>query len=166
MKTILEAISKIPLDPFRIFFLHASLLSLTIQQWYELRKAPRLEKKTCNKLLKPIFEMTSIKKRNLTLTIAALFFMAGCTSTRVASLAPSEQEKMEVYTTKIPERNYEELCYIQTDGSIYHTPAQLLKGLKKKAAEFKADAIINIKYDFQLWFPIASGTAIRYKDKS
>ena len=166
MKTILEAISKLGLDAFRVFFLHASLLFLYIQQWYELRKRSRLEKKSCENRLKPIFEMTSLKPRNLTLTITALIYMAGCTSTRVASLSPSEQEKMEVYTTKIPERNYEELCYIQTDGSIYHTPAQLLKGLKKKALELHADAIINIKYDFQWWFPIASGTAIRYKDKS
>jgi hypothetical protein len=64
-----EAISKIPLASFRVFFLHPSLLSLPIHQRYELRKAParlnrrsggpRLDEKSCKNRLIPIFEMTS-----------------------------------------------------------------------------------------------------------
>lgn len=67
--------------------------------------------------------------------------------------------------SKLPEKEYVELSYIQTDGAIFHTPAQLLKGLKKKAQKINADAIINIKYDFQAWYPVVSGVAIRYVEK-
>lgn len=28
----------------------------------------------------------------------------------------------------------------------------------------EADAIIDIKYDFQAWYPVASGVAIKYVD--
>ena len=47
-------------------------------------------------------------------------------------------------------------------AAFIHTPQQLLDGLKKKAAELQADAVINIKYDFQGWYPLVSGTAIKY----
>ena len=77
----------------------------------------------------------------------------------------SIQEKTELFTTKIPDRNYVEISYIQTEGAVFHTPQELLNELKKKAAELQADAVINIKYDFQGWSPFVSGTAIKYKDK-
>ncbi len=88
---------------------------------------------------------------------------SSCTTTRVASLSQQSNENIELYTTKIPDKNYEEIYYIQTDGGIFHTPQQLLNGLKKKALELNVDAVINIKYDFQGIYPIVSGTAIKYK---
>lgn len=89
--------------------------------------------------------------------------ITSCTTTRIAELTNSTNQTVELYTTIIPSKEYFEICYIQTDGGIYHTPQQLLNGLKKKASELKADAVINIKYDFQGWYPIVSGTAIKYK---
>lgn len=91
-------------------------------------------------------------------------FLTSCTTTRVATLSKSENETIELFTTKTPNRNYVEISYIQTDGGIFHTPQKLLNGLKKKALGLQADAVINIKYDFQAWCPIVSGTAIKYKD--
>ncbi|HOF16491.1 MAG TPA: hypothetical protein PLF32_07330 [Bacteroidales bacterium] len=88
-----------------------------------------------------------------------------CTTTRVASLTKSENETVELFTTKIPDKNYEEISYIQTEGGIFHTPQKLLDGLKKKASELQADVVINIQYNFQAWYPFVSGTAIKYKDK-
>ncbi|MEJ5266231.1 MAG: hypothetical protein WHW07_00295 [Bacteroidales bacterium] len=88
---------------------------------------------------------------------------SSCTTTRIASLSKQSDESIELYTTKIPDKNYEEIYYIQTDGAIFHTPQHLLNGLKKKASELNADAVINIKYDFQGLYPIVSGTAIKYK---
>ncbi|HOK37750.1 MAG TPA: hypothetical protein P5538_01180 [Bacteroidales bacterium] len=88
---------------------------------------------------------------------------SSCTTTRIASLSKQSDESIELYTTKIPDKNYEEIYYIQTDGAIFHTPQHLLNGLKKKASELNADAVINIKYDFQGLYLIVSGTAIKYK---
>jgi uncharacterized protein YbjQ (UPF0145 family) len=106
--------------------------------------------------------------KNLKSTIVLLglvLAITSCTTTRVANLIKSENETIELFTVKLPDRKYEEISYIQTDGGIYQTPQKLLNGLKKKAIELKADAVINIKYDFQGWYPVVSGTAIKYTDK-
>ena len=107
--------------------------------------------------MKTNFQIKQILISFLLLTITS------CTTTRIAELTTSSNETVELYTTKIPTKEYTEICYIQTDGGVYHTPQQLLNGLKKKAIEVKADAVINIKYDFQGWYPLVSGTAIKYK---
>jgi hypothetical protein len=109
--------------------------------------------------------MKSVKFKSAILALILIAALSSCTTTRVATLTKSENETIELFTTKIPDRNYDEIGYIQTDGGIFHTPQQLLNGLKKQATELQADAVINIKYDFQAWFPIVSGTAIKYKDR-
>lgn len=95
-----------------------------------------------------------------------IIFILGsaCASTRVASLTAEEGDQIDLYVTKFPERQYVELCYIQTDGTLFHTPQKLLDGLKEKGRELGADALIQIKYDFQAWYPVASGIAIKYVD--
>lgn len=91
--------------------------------------------------------------------------LSSCTTTRVATLTKGDTDTIELFTTKLPERKYIEISYIQVDGSVFHNPQPLLNGLKKKATELKADAVINIKYDFQAWYPIVSGTAIKYLEE-
>lgn len=88
--------------------------------------------------------------------------ISACTTTRVASLH-AENSKVQIYVSKIPERPYYEIAYIQCDGAIFHTPQHLLNGLVKKADKLNADAIINVKYDFQSIWPVASAVAIKYK---
>ena len=109
--------------------------------------------------------MKNNKLKNVLLGLILIATITSCTTTRVATLTKSESETIELFTTKIPNRSYVEISYVQTDGGIFHTPQQLLNGLKKKATELKADAVINIKYDFQAWYPVVSGTAIKYNDK-
>jgi len=108
--------------------------------------------------------MKSQKIKIVLLGLIVAASLTSCTTTRVATLSKSKNETIELFTTKLPVRSYVEIGYIQTDGAIFHTPQKLLNGLKKKAIELKADAVINIKYDFQAWYPIVSGTAIKYKD--
>ena len=115
----------------------------------------------CPLYFKPNFK--TMKKIIFLTIIFVSTIYCSCTTTRVASLSQQSNENIELYTTKIPDKNYEEIYYIQTDGAIFHTPQQLLNGLKKKAFELNADAVINIKYDFQGIYPIISGTAIKYK---
>ena len=110
-------------------------------------------------------KMETITLRKVLIGLIVIAALTSCTTTRVATLAKSESETIELFTTKIPDKSYEEISYIQTDGGIFHTPQKLLNGVKKKASELQADAVINIKYDFQAWYPVISGTAIKYKDK-
>ena len=109
--------------------------------------------------------MKSINLKNVLFGLILIVTTSSCTTTRVATLTKGDNETVELFTTKFPDRKYVEVSYIQTDGGIFHTPQQLLNGLKKKATELKADAVINIKYDFQGWYPVVSGTAIKYNDK-
>jgi len=96
--------------------------------------------------------------------ISVLIITTSCTTTRIATLTTDENEKIELFTSNLPQRDYIEICYIETSGGIFHTPQNLLNGLKKKATELEVDAVINIKYDFQAWYPIASGIAVKYKE--
>ncbi len=80
--------------------------------------------------------------KNLELKTGIIYFILvftfiSCTTTRVATLTKSENETIELFTTKIPDRNYVEICYIQTDGGIFHTPQQLLNQMKKKPSNYK-----------------------------
>jgi hypothetical protein len=109
--------------------------------------------------------MKNFQSTRLFSGIILVIIITGCTTTRVATLTKDENENIELYTTKLPDRNYTEICYIQTDGGVFHTPQKLLDGLKKKAKEQNADAVINIRFDFQAWYPVVSGTAIKYNDR-
>jgi hypothetical protein len=109
--------------------------------------------------------MKNNKLKNTLFGLIIIAIISSCTTTRVATLTKGENETIELFTTKLPDRKYVEISYIQTDGAIFNTPQQLLNGLKKKAIELKADAVINIKYDFQAWYPVVSGTAIKYNEK-
>lgn len=104
--------------------------------------------------------MKNNKLKNVLFVIIIITIISSCTTTRVAKLTKGENETIELFTTKLPDRKYVEISYIQTDGAIFHSPQQLLNGLKNKA-----DAVVNIKYDFQAWYPVVSGTAIKYNDK-
>jgi len=109
--------------------------------------------------------MKNNKLKNILFGLIIIAKISSCTTTRVATLTKVENETIELFTTKVPDRKYVEISYIQTDGAIFNTPQQLLNGLKKKAIELKADAVLNIKYDFQTWYPVVSGTAIKYNEK-
>lgn len=103
-------------------------------------------------------------KRSLFLLLLLLLLLqsVACISTRTASLRPQRGAALALYMTQLPAKPYEELCYIQADGSLLSTPQQLLKALEKKALELDAQAVIQIRYSFQGIYPVISGVAVRY----
>ncbi len=109
-----------------------------------------------------------MKKNKKTTPVAVIliwFLITGCATGRVARLKTEEKEgSPALFITKIPKNDYDEIAYIQADGSVFHTPQKLLNVIKKRAVLLGADAVINIKYDFQAWYPVASGVAIKYKE--
>jgi hypothetical protein len=106
--------------------------------------------------------MTTRFKNRLGLIALVAVLFASCTSTRIAALENKPGENLEIFMSKLPEKKYKEVAYLQCDGSIFHTPQHLLNGLKKKALSIKADALIQVKYDYQAWYPNASAVAIVY----
>jgi hypothetical protein len=104
-------------------------------------------------------------KSKIFVLLSLLFGLSfsSCVSTYHANLAKdSNKSSLELYMSSIPTKKYVEIAYIQADGAIFHTPQKLLNGLVKKATELNADAVIQIQYDFQFWYPVASGVAIKY----
>ncbi len=107
----------------------------------------------------------NLKKTTLVLGIMASITFTSCVSTFVANLQRTSDKEVEVFTTIKPTREYIELKYIQVDGSIFSRPEKLLTKLTERAKKEGADAVINVKYDFQFTWPIISGTAIKYKTR-
>lgn len=89
---------------------------------------------------------------------------ASCASVFVANLQRTAEKETSVFTTQLPSREYIEWKYIQVHGSVWNRPEHLLKRLAERAQQEGADAVINVKYDFQWTWPIVSGTAIKYVD--
>jgi len=107
----------------------------------------------------------SVKTQQAVLVFGILisYTLTGCVSINVANLQRTSDKEVEVFTTLKPTREYKELKYIQVDGGIFNRPEKLLTKLTETAKKEGADAVINIKYDFQWTWPIISGTAIKYK---
>lgn len=105
--------------------------------------------------MKKVFHLLSI-----TFVIATL---SSCVTTQVANLQRKSDKEVEVYTTSKPAKEYIELKYIQANSGIFHGPEKLLQKLIERAKKEGADAIINVHYDYQFWWPYVSGTAIKYK---
>jgi hypothetical protein len=105
------------------------------------------------------------KKTNFLLVLLLLGTGTSCVSTYVANLQRSSDKEVEVFTTLTPTQGYVELKYIRVDGAAFHTPEKLLKKLSERAKKEGADALINVRYDFQWTWPVVSGTAIKYKNK-
>lgn len=89
--------------------------------------------------------------------------MISCVTTQVANLQRTPEKEVEVFMTTKPTREYVELKYIQADGAIFHNSEKLMKKLSERAKKEGADAVINVRYDYQFWWPYVSGIAIKYK---
>jgi len=89
-------------------------------------------------------------------------------TTQSAYLQSSKESKdIEVFMTKLPDKPYEEIIYIESSGSVFHTQKALLKKLKQRAEKENADAIVNVKFSYIPWvlmsIPMVDGIAIKYK---
>lgn len=102
------------------------------------------------------------------LCVISIIFTS-CVTTQSVYLQPSKDKKeVDVFMTKIPDRPYEEIAFIDVSGSVFHGSKSLLKNLKQRAAKENADAIIHVKFTYIPWvlmsIPAAEGVAIKYKN--
>lgn len=93
----------------------------------------------------------------------SIFIISGCVTTRVVNLPNPSGDGVNVYITATPDRLYTEIKYIQVDGAIFHTPEKMMASLSEMAKAEGADAVINVKFDYQAWYPVLSGVAIKYQ---
>ncbi len=95
--------------------------------------------------------------------ILVILMFTSCVTTQVANLQKETSSDIEIFYASQPNKEYTEIMYIQADGSIFHSSASLIKKLKERGKKEGADAIVNVKFDHQFWWPNVSGIAIKYK---
>ena len=95
------------------------------------------------------------------ITIISVILLSSCSSVQIARI-DRKDKKIELYVTKLPEKSYTEIGYVEVSGSIFHTKEALLKKLIKRAEKEGANAIISIKYTYQSWYPSLEGVLIKY----
>jgi hypothetical protein len=104
-------------------------------------------------------------KHPLAIVLFISLLFSGCVSVSVANLQRTSSNEVEVFTTKIPGKEYTEIKYIQVDGSIFHRPEKLLGKLTERARNEGADAVIAVRYGYAVYLPYVSGTAIKYTSR-
>lgn len=95
------------------------------------------------------------------------FIITSCVTTHTAYFNSTKDKKeIEVFMTKLPDRPYEEIAFIDASGSIFHGSKSLLRNLKQRAEKENADAIINVKFTYIPWvlvsIPAVEGVAVKY----
>lgn len=93
--------------------------------------------------------------------VIGLASLVGCASARLTPLP--DQAPASVFFSKIPERPYREVAYVEYTGSIFSNRAQLLRRLQERQAKAQGDALIQVRYDYQFWWPHASAVIIKYQ---
>jgi hypothetical protein len=94
----------------------------------------------------------------LALTAAGL---TGCVSARTAML-PADVAP-QVYFSRLPERPYREVAYVEATGSVFASRAQLLRKLQQQQARLQGDALVQVRYDFVFWWPHAGAVVVKYQ---
>ncbi|TYZ05754.1 hypothetical protein FY528_20950 [Hymenobacter lutimineralis] len=86
---------------------------------------------------------------------------ASCASSRLTPLAPETATR--VYFSQLPARPYREVGHVEATGSIFTSRPQLLRQLQQRQAQMQGDALVQVRYDFVLWWPHASALIIKYQ---
>ena len=95
----------------------------------------------------------------LTLLSAGLS-LGGCATARFTPLA--DPATTNVYFSTMPDRPYREIGFVEYEGTIFSHREQLLKRLVERKAMVHGDAIIQVRFDYEFWWPRASGIIIKY----
>ena len=95
----------------------------------------------------------------ISVTLAALCG-TGCTASRPTTFGDQSHT---VFFTKLPQQPYREIGYVEYVGSIFDGRQRLLGRLQKQQAKVQGDALVQVQYDFVLWYPRVSAVVVRYE---
>ncbi len=86
---------------------------------------------------------------------------SSCTQTEFLTLRDSDSQDVKLYFTKMPDRHYDELEYIVTDGiSLNEEKQQFLQEAKKAGA----DAVVNTQVYYNHNEYVISGMAVKLRN--
>lgn len=108
------------------------------------------------------------KKINLALIFT--FITVGCTSSQFVqtNITPASQPQVRVYVAnETPQRDYEIIGHIETSGWVFSSHESLMGGLREKAKEVGADAVIKTEFKYFSHVitsvPYVEGIAVKWK---
>ncbi|WP_194774725.1 hypothetical protein [Pararhodonellum marinum] len=107
-------------------------------------------------------------RKLLPVLFAMIIFVAlgSCTSTSSIPTAEGSFEGIEVFTAKIPDKNFEEIKFIQVQGGWFSGPRGLMNTLVKRAKSEGADGLVNVQYNTLHIGSTISGTAVKFETSS
>ena len=106
--------------------------------------------------------------------LGSLLLLTSCLS-KVVPLQDPYNKSIDVFITKSPDKDFTEEFFIQVNGNIFETYADMLDKVKAKAQEKGCDAVANIsfqKIDFvnlygliTIHYPRIEAVALKYVKK-
>lgn len=87
--------------------------------------------------------------------------LGGCASARLTPL--TDQGTTSVFFSKAPDRPYREVAHVESTGSIFSSRSALLRKLQQQQTKAQGDALVQVRYDYQFWWPHASAIVVKYQ---
>jgi len=95
------------------------------------------------------------------LLITGSVVLTGCASARLTPLV--DKGATSVFFSKIPDRTYREVAYVEITGSVFTNRANLLRKLQQQQTKVQGDALVQVRYSYHFWWPHASGVVVKYQ---
>lgn len=89
--------------------------------------------------------------------------ISSCTSTSSISKLNHDNESMEIYMAKIPDKDFQELSFIEVRGGVPMSPNSLMKSLIQKAQDDGANGLINVRMETKGNMIHISGVAVKFQ---
>ncbi len=102
-------------------------------------------------------------KATMILGVLIMLTCSKCMAMRSVKLKQKKQHALEVYSMKIPSKEYIEIKYMEVEGSLFSSPENLMKKLSTEAQKEGADALINVQIAHVVCRPLIWGIAVKYK---
>jgi hypothetical protein len=94
--------------------------------------------------------------------IFVLILFGSCTSTNTISKLQHQYQDMEIYMVQLPDRQFQEISFIEVTGGRPIGINSLMNGLVEKARNEGADGLVNVRLDSKGNMVNVSGIAIKF----
>jgi hypothetical protein len=101
----------------------------------------------------------------LVIAIFFLGFLSSCTTTRSFPTMEGSYEGIEVYTAKTPEKNFNEIQFIEVTGSWPMGTKGLMNKMIERAKALGANGLVNVRFNTISNIQSISGTAVKFEEE-
>jgi uncharacterized protein YbjQ (UPF0145 family) len=98
--------------------------------------------------------------------VLSIVFLGSCTTKRTISVTEDRYKGIEVFSAKIPDKNFQEIKLIQVQGKWPNGPKSLMNKLVRRAKNQGANGLINVQYSTVQGVNTISGTAVKFEESN